>query len=227
MDMKIKSILNIKKMVAVSLVVFALTGCATSSSSDSVNAPSGFLPNYSILKPINSPPGMQIYSYKDPSFTRANYNSVIINPVTLYQTATAGGITQDQIQSAETSIQNGVAGIVSKSATVTTVPGPGVAQLSIAITGASVEGEGFKPRNVLPISAAIKLAKKATGNESKMPVLVVELQFTDSVSGKLLSETVSNVSGSQFTNNANTAQEFQQLAQQWVQQALQYSLVKN
>jgi Protein of unknown function (DUF3313) len=102
-----------------------------------------------------------------------------------------------------------------------------VLPVAITITGASVEGEGFKPRNLLPISAAIKLASNATDTNNKTPVLVVELKFTDSVSGKLLSESLSTISGSEFRDSTQTVQQFTQLAQQWVQQVLKYSLANN
>lgn len=216
------------KLLGTSLVLsILLSGCASNQSSNSQPAPSGFLPDYSLLQPITSPAGTQIYTYKIPSFTRSNYQAVIIAPVILYQTATTNGVTNDQIQAARTNIANGIAAMVSKKAMVTNTPGPGVAQLSLAITGASLQGEGFKPRNLMPISAAVTLASNATNLNNKTPVMVVELKFTDSITGQLLSETVSTISGEQFRSGSSTAAEFTQLAQTWVHQALSYSLGYN
>ncbi len=200
-----------------------LIGC--SSSPPSLTAkPSGFLPDYSLLTPIaNPPPGTQIYNYNNPGVRKGEYQAVIVAPVQLYQTATENGVTNTEIQSARSHLQAGIQQIVSKKIAIATLPGPGVATLTVAITGAELQGEGLKPWNLIPISAAIKLASAATGTDSKTPVLVVELKFLDSVSGKLLRETLTTVSGESFRNQANTAAEFTKLAQAWVQDALQYS----
>lgn len=169
------------------------------------------------------PQGTQIYTYKNPNVNRNDYHAVMVAPVQLYQTATKDGVTDDQIQAAKTNLQNGIIQIAAKQMPITTQPGPGVALLSVAITGATVEGACFKPWNIIPISSAITLASNATGLNSKTPAMVVEIKLTDSVSNKLLRETVSMINGESFRNQANTPQEFQQLAQTWVQQALQYT----
>lgn len=215
-------LINTKKILSICVLGLALVSC--SKQQEAGPKPSGFLPNYSMLKPIKSPEGTQIYLYKDPSVKRSDYNAVIVNPVTLYQTATKNGVTEEQIAAARADLNAGIKNIVSQSTTVTTKPGPGVATLSVAITGATVTEKGFSPLNLVPISAAIKLASRATDLDSKTPVLVVELKFTDSVTGKLLMESVSVVSGDTFRQRSNTPKEFQALAKTWIQQGLQYSL---
>lgn len=214
---------NTKKILSICAFTLTLIGCSSAPPNPLQNG-SGFLPNYSLLKPVANPPqGTQIYTYKNPNVNRGSYTAVIVQPVQLYQTATSQGITDDQIAAAQANIQSGIQQIVSKKIAITTSPGPGIASLTVAITGAELQTEGFKPWNIVPISAAIKLASSATGTDSKTPILVVELKITDSVTGQLLRETVTVISGDTFRNKANTAQEFQQLAQTWVQQALAYS----
>ena len=93
-------------------------------------------------------------------------------------------------------------------------------RLQVAITGASLETDGFKPRNMIPISAALKLASMATGMDNKTPELVVELKFTDSQTGKLLKEVVTTISGEQFRSASDISDIFNNLVTQWVQQAL-------
>ena len=212
-----------KTFLALSLVsAFALAGC-TASAPTPTQDPSGFLPDYSLLKQVKpSPSGMQIYTYNAPRVKRSDYHAVIVNPVQLYQTVTANGITAPEIANAQVEMQNGIKTIVSKQMPLTTIPGNGVAVMDIAITGAEVNQEGMQPQNVMPISAAIKLASVATGLNSKIPVMVVEMKFTDSVSGRLLRETMTVISGDGF-RTATNASEFTALAQTWVQEALQYS----
>ncbi len=215
-----------KKVITACVLALTLAGCSSAPPSPTQN-PSGFLPNYGLMKPVaNSPQGTQIYTYSSPDFTSNNYNAAIITPVQLYQTATKNGITEDQIQKAQANIQTGITQIVSRKATIVTQPGPGVVTLSVAITGAQVDAEGFKPWNIIPVSAAIKLASTATGLDSKTPVMVVEIKVVDSISQKLLRETMTVISGEEF-RTANTADQFTQLAQTWVQQALKYSATNN
>lgn len=214
--------MKMQKMLLVGSLALGLIGCATNSSPEMENT-SGFLSDYALLKPVPSPKNTQIYSYTAPGVNRADYHAVIVAPVILYQTATAHGVTNQQIASAQAKLNTGIQSIVSQYTTVTQTPGPGVAQLNVAITGATVDAEGFKPWNIIPISAAIKLATMATDTDSKTPALVVELKFTDSVTGKLLREDVTMINGESFRDRAHTAEEFQDLANAWVKQALQYA----
>lgn len=205
--------------------LFSLAACSSSSTQKPSQATgSGFLPDYNALQAVPNPPaGMQIYAYTNPQVKRGDYTAVIVSPVVLYQTATKNGITADQIQSAQSTLQAGIEKIVSHKIILTDTPGPGVAILNVAITGAQLQGEGLKPWNLIPISAAITLASNATGMDSKTPVLIVEMKFTDSISGKVLREVMTVASGESFRNKVNTAAEFTALAQTWVQEALQYS----
>jgi hypothetical protein len=203
-------------------VSLSLAGCA--SNNNPMQSPSGFLPDYALLKPVaNSPAGTKIYTYRNPNIVPGTYQSVIVDPVSIYQGAAKTGLNNDQIESARITLNNGIQSIVAKKMSLSTQPGPGVARMSVAITGAELDKEGFKPRNLVPVSAAIKLASSATGLDSKTPVLVVEIKFTDSVSGQLLRESLTIINGESFRMSSDTSTEFQQLAQAWVQQAIEYS----
>lgn len=211
-----------KKIIALACMAALLGGCA--GTKNPMQSPSGFLPNYSLLQPAASPsPDGQIYTYRNSALNATNYHAMIVKSVSIYQTATQNGIANEQLDATRNQINSAVTDLVSKKIPVTTEPGPGVAELSIAITGAELDGEGFKLRNIVPVSAAIKLASKAAGLDSKKPVLVIEMKIVDSTSGELLRETLSIISGDEFRMNSNTPQAFQHLAQKWIQAAYQYS----
>lgn len=95
-------------------------------------------------------------------------------------------------------------------------PGPGIGRLSIAITGAEVEGDSFKPWNVVPVSAVLFAAQKAAGIDSKTPSLVIEAKMRDSVTGKIWGEGVYVMSGETFRMESSTPEAFQKLAIDWV-----------
>lgn len=204
------------------LLVFGLTGC---SPSDEPMPKTGFLPDYSLLQPVKeSPKDTKMYVYKNHNAKRSDYHATMITPVALYQTATKHGITQQQINAARREIDKGVYNEVTKTMTVTSTPGKGVAVLSVAITGATVEEDGFSPMNIMPISAAIKLASMATDLDGKSPAMIVELKFTDSVTGELLLESVSVIKGESFRKRSSTAGEFETMAKTWVKEGLTYSM---
>lgn len=211
----------ITKIIAVGFIL-SVAACATNM--DPTQKAPGFLPNYSLLKPVpNSPEGTQIYMYKAPDAKRSDYHAAIIQPVFLYQTATESGITADKIEKARKNIDAGITKVISKKIAITDKPGIGVVRIYTAITGAILEPDGFKPWNITPISAAIKLASMATDLDNKKPILAVEIKIVDSKSGKLLKEIASVIHGENFRTSGSTADEFEKLAVQWVDQAVKYT----
>ena len=212
-----------KKALGLAYVLaLGLVGCA-SNTPPPLESTSGFLPDYKVLKPVSSPESTRVYSYTAPDVQRDQYSALMVSPVIVYQSATAHGITNQEIATARANLDNGIKRIAAQYIPLTQESGPGVAKLQVAITGATADQDGFKPWNVIPVSAAIKLATMATDTDSKTPVLMVELKFTDSVSGKLLREDVTIISGDSFRDRAKTPEEFVKLVQQWVQDAVQYT----
>jgi hypothetical protein len=205
-----------------------LSGCsgqgASSKIANPIQNPSGFLPDYALLQPVpDAPKNTEIYNYKAPDLKPGDYRSMIINPVIIYNTASNQGVSENNIENARASIQAGIEKIVSQKVSLTQTEGPGVAELTVAITGAMLEGESLKPRDFIPISAAINLASKAVGKEQKIPAIVVELKIVDSTHGNLLREIVTVIHGEAFRDKTNTSQEFQVLAESWVKDAMDYS----
>jgi hypothetical protein len=199
-----------------------LASCATTY--NPTQNPPGFLPDYSLLKAVDgSPDGTQIFTYKNPYVDADDYYAGIIEPVTIYEGATSeSGVTSAQIANAKLAINNGIIGLVKRKYKITNKPGSGVFRLNVAITGATLEKDSFKPWNVIPVSAAIKLGSMATGLDNKTPFLVVEIKVTDSKSGQLLKETVSTIKGDSFRMSSSTPEEFNKLAGEWVNQAIKY-----
>ncbi len=214
----------IRHLLVLGLIVW-ITGCASKPEKmDVTENASGFLMNYDLLEPIPSPAGLQYYVYQNPEFDRGDFDAAIVEPVFIFEGATsAGEVNDQQIENARQGINAGLERIVGSRFQITDTPGPRVFRMQTAITGAMLETEGFKPWNIIPVSAAITLASHATGYENRKPVLVVELKFTDSESGELLKEILTTISGDNFRNASNTSSEFENLAYEWVKQAMEYS----
>lgn len=191
---------------------------------------SGFLGSgsaeYARLQEVSSPDdGVKIYRYKNPSFKVSDYKGMMIDPVVIYQTATTPtegkGISEETIYQVRQDIDKSIKSGAANRFNVVDKPGPGVARLSIAITGAQTLGEGFKPRDLVPVSAILNLASKATGMETKKPFLVVEAKLQDSVTGKILGESVYTVEGETFRLESSSPEAFKELAIKWVRTAIQ------
>lgn len=197
-------------------ILIVVYGCATSKPADPSQKVQGFLPNYKLLKEVTSPEGTHVYVYRNTAIESKDYHFAMLESVEIYQTATESGVTTQQIASAKLEIESGIKRIVGKKFKITDKPGHGVFRVNMAITGATVEPDGFKPWNIIPVSAAIKLATMASGVDGKTPSLVVELKITDSISNKLIKETVSIVEGEKFRLSGNTNEAFDKLAADWI-----------
>lgn len=212
--------------VAVAVSV-ALVGCAgTQKQGLDPQLESGYLAGaYARLKPIQSPDdGVQIYGYKNPQVNLAKYKAVIIDPVVIYQTATMGangkGISEQTIYQVRQEITNSLKADVANRAKVVTKPGPDVARVSIAITGARTLSDGFKPTDLIPVRAVLNAASNAAGVNEKNAFLVVEAKVNDSQTGALIGEALYTVSGESFRLESSSVEAFRKLAKKWVQTAV-------
>lgn len=216
------------RTVGVSVVAASallLTACGGGGLSESQK--SGYLTSseYNQLQNVGSPaPGVNVYRYISPDFKRSDWKGIMIDPVLLYQTALKSegqkGLTEEVIYQTRMIIDNELRARVTQRFNVVDKSGPGIARLSVAITGAQVEGDSLKLRNVVPISAVLFAAQKATGLDSKTPSLVVEAKMRDSVTGKILGEGVYTMSGETFRTESSTTEAFQKLAVEWVTTAV-------
>src|SRR3989338_606301 len=90
------------------ITIGLLASCGTATPPDQTQRPPAFLPNYGLLKPVPSPKGTKMYVYKDPGVKRSDYHAVIVEPVSLYQTATKEGVTEAQIEKARANLDAGI-----------------------------------------------------------------------------------------------------------------------
>lgn len=220
-----RSMPSMRRWVPVVLSTLVLAGCGAGAGL-SKDQQSGFLGSgYDRLQPAPSTEdGVNIYRYKSPTLNLSDYKGVMIDPVVIYQTATADatgkGITEETIYQVRQKIDTTLARGASERFNVVSKPGPGIGRISIAITGAEAIGEGFRPRNLIPVSAVLNIASKAAGVQSKNAVIVVEAKIQDSVTGTLLGEAVYTVAGESFRLESSSVEAFQLLAVKWVQVAL-------
>lgn len=215
------------KFAAISVAVASLVmtvgqAQAAEKLSEKVKPQSGFIPDYSLLQKVDGPKGSQIYRYRKTGVAPENFNAVLIDPVVLNQASPEGQLTADVLTQTRTTLDQHIReSIAARGMKIVTEPGPGVLRVSVAISGAELETEGFKPRNILPISAVMKLASKATGMESKTPTLLVESKLVDTQTQDLVGAGMITIAGESFRSEAGTVEGFQALTKRVVQVATQ------
>lgn len=204
------------------LVITISQAQAAEKLSEKVKPQSGFISDYSLLQKVDGPKGSQVYRYRKTGVTPESFNSVVIDPIVLNQASPDGQLTSDVLEQTRKALDQHIReSITARGLKIVTEPGPGVLRVSVAISGAELETEGFKPRNILPISAVMKIASKATGMDSKTPTLLVESKLVDTQSQDLVGAGMITIAGESFRSEAGTVEGFQNLTKRVVQVATQ------
>lgn len=220
---------NLHKLVltilSISLVLqFSSGAFAETKLMDSEKPNSNFFSDYSLLKPVVAPEGIKAYRYMRFDFDPLNYSAVMIDPVAINQQMKDEKLSPDIISSTQRALNASIQDRIGASKMkIAHEPGAGVLRVSVSISGAEIETEGFKPRNILPISAVLKLASKAAGKDSKKAVLLVESKIVDSQTGELMKAGMITIASDSFRDEGATAVEFKNLAEKIVDIAMKNS----
>ncbi len=210
------------KLVALAFITTLSLGNHASAEPASGKAHSGFIPDYSLLQPVKSPDGIKMSRYQKPGASNENYAAIIIEPVFINQAQVDEKLTPEVIEQAKQALDKAIRERIAQTRfQIVSDAGPGVARVAIAISGAELDNEGLKPRNLMPISAAIKAVSFLAGKQSKIPVLLVESKITDSQSNELLRAGMIAINGETFRNESDTTAAFQKLAQRAVSAAVE------
>lgn len=209
------------KLVALTFITTLSLGNPASAEPVGDKAHSGFIPDYSLLQPVKSTDGIKISRYQKPGASNENYAAIIIEPVFINQAQVDEKLTPEVIEQTKQALDKAVREHIAQTRfRIVSEAGPGVARVAIAISGAELDNEGLKPRNLMPISAAIKAVSFLAGKQSRIPVLLVESKITDSQSDELLRAGMIAINGETFRNESDTTAAFQHLAQQAVTAAV-------
>ncbi|CAN4265535.1 Protein of unknown function DUF3313 [Methylophilaceae bacterium] len=216
--------LTLKTTLAISgILIGSFIGAVAHATSDLLKADkpdSGFFADTSLLQLVNSPEGTKAFRYTSTKFDPSNYQAVIIDSVLINQSGVNDKITADTMEKTRATLEDGIKQKIGKVIALTDKAGPGTLKVNISISGADVAGEGFKLRNILPVSAVLKLASKAAGKDKKTAMLLIESKVSDSVSGELLKASMLTISSDSFRDQADADQELTALAKKVVDLAM-------
>lgn len=210
------------KLVALTFITTLSLGNHASAEPVGDKAHSGFIPDYSLLQPVKSQDGITLSRYQKPGASNENYTAIIIEPVFINQAQVDEKLTPEVVEQTKQALDKAVRDHIAQTRfRIVSEAGPGVARVAIAISGAELDNEGLKPRNLMPISAAIKAVSFLAGKQSKIPVLLIESKITDSQSNELLRAGMIAIDGETFRNESDTTAAFQKLAQHAVSAAVE------
>ncbi|WP_315314666.1 DUF3313 domain-containing protein [Pantoea vagans] len=191
-----------KTSVAALLAVSALllSGC-TSHVADKQHY-SGFLADYSQLKPSESASGEPTLRWISPDYKSSQYRDVLYTPVVFYPaarpTARVSQQTLDQIRS-YTDIQ--LKGAIATRLPLVNQASPHTLKVRAAITAVSAENEGVQFYEVVPIAAVVASTMAASGHRTQNSELFLEIEASDAVTGKPLIRVVRKAFGKTVSNS--------------------------
>ncbi len=213
-------------LAAGAIAVTLLAACSNTTKLLSQPMPrSGYLPDYNLLVPV--PTGdtdTRVWRYRISNVNPGSYTAVILDPIYLNQSATKD-VSADTINQAKAALQASMVEAVNARGNIkiVTKPGPGVARISVGITGAESSTDSLQPWNFTPIGLAMNAAAYAGGVNSKTPALLVESKITDSKTNQLLGEGLITVQGESFRTSAGSADSFIAMAKKVVRTAMETS----
>lgn len=176
-----------KQLASLFISSMLLTGCA-SNSKISEDKYSGFLTDYSILKPTLE--DKDTLGYVTPDINWNKYNSVMVDKILIItpdaELNTDGKLLVTIADKLEALIKQEVG----KNFTITDQAGEGTVRLQAAITSVFTSYDDMKGYQYIPIAAAVTGAKRASGAEKQSVRVMAEMRLVDSVDGQLLGQAV-------------------------------------
>ena len=197
-----------KTMFRSGLIVGALTcvaALAYVSTAVAQDKDSGFLRDYTRLQASKDAKGVPIRNWVSSRFTPANYNALLVDPITFYpEPQPSEKVSAAELQRMLAYTNEVHKQAVSKRFKLVDRAGPGVVRLRIAITSVAAREEGLKPQQFVPLAFVATMASRAAkGGAPQRAFLLVEAEATDSTTGELLGSRVRVATGERLGKVAN------------------------
>lgn len=197
-----------------------LAGC--SSSTTQPDQYSGFLPDYSILKPATSASGAPVMRWVKPGLDLNQYNAVLVEKPQYYpKPKPSDQISQKTLNDVADFLQQAMQRELSGRLKIVNQAGQGVLVLRSAITAVDVSAQGLQVYEVIPIALAVAAASTAAGTRDEDTNIYVEMQVLDGATGKPVAEIVRKGTGLQLENDKTqlTVKDLEPVLNTWAKDA--------
>jgi len=180
--------------------LLGLGGCASSQVDPSQY--SGFLKDYSRLKPAESASGAPVLRWIDPDVSTRQYSRVYVEPSQFYPKPQPTAVISTQtLQAITRYFDTALKRELGKDLTLAQGPGPGTIVVRPAITAVSTHNEGLKPYEVIPIALVAAAVNTASGGRDQSVEIATEAAFLDADSNKVLAQVVRKGAGNPLEND--------------------------
>lgn len=180
--------------------VLALAACSSNRVDPSQY--SGFLKDYSRLKPAESISGAPVMRWIDPGLKASQYRKVYIEPSQFYPRPQPTAVISAQtLQAITRYFDDAMRRELGSVLTVVSAPGPGTIVVRPAITAVSTKTEGLKPYEVVPIALVAAAVNTAAGGRDQEVDIAVEAAFLDGANQKVLAQVVRKGTGQALEND--------------------------
>ncbi|MDG9928121.1 DUF3313 domain-containing protein [Pseudomonas sp. GD04042] len=177
-----------------------LAGCASQTTQPSQY--SGFLADYSQLRPTTSASGAPVLRWVSPDFKDADYRSVYVEqPVFHPAPKPSDQVSQDTLDRVADYLRQAIAREVSQRMPVVDTPDRDSLVLRSAITGVDVSAEGLHAYEVIPIALVLAAANTAAGTRDRDTVIYVEMEAVAARDGQPMVRVVRKGHGLQLENS--------------------------
>lgn len=164
---------------------------------------SGFLGDYSQLKPTESVSGQPTLRWISPDYKSSHYQDVLYTSVVYYPaarpTSRVSQQTLDQVLS-YTDVQ--LKGAIATRLPLVSQATPHTLKVRAAITAVSAENQGVQFYEVVPVAAVVASTMAASGHRTQNSELFLEVEASDAVSGKPLIRVVRKAFGKRVSNSS-------------------------
>jgi hypothetical protein len=196
-----KSVTNVIRLFVGICVLMLLCSCAATSKSRTVTK-SGFLGDYSQLKPGTEEQAQLIYI--DSTVNFKTYTKILMDPIKMYTSEKDSNLKKLSKEERQTLLNYLDATLrenLKKDYTFVDAPGPDVMRLRVAITDAEDSNVTMDTiSSILPIGMALNLIQVGiTGKSSFVGEAGIEAEMLDSQTGKRLAAGVDRRVGSKYT----------------------------
>jgi hypothetical protein len=205
---------------AVTVSVFlAIAGCSTAPEPPKESA---FPMDYSKMHTEEVPGGGERLVYRDPNFTPANYNAVMLDQVIYYpQPQPTDQVSAKTLEDILNYINSSLREKFGQQVRLVDKPGVGVARITIAITAVGMKTESLKAYQYIPIAFVVTAAMSTIeGGRPKNATIALESRVIDSMTGRLLYASVRGGTGERIEAASNQsgvlrAADLEPLINQW------------
>lgn len=169
------------KLLVISGACLMFAGCGTPPVKYS-----GYLGDYSELKPVKDDKG-ELRRWINPNLKKGEYTKLLVDPIIFYpEPKPTKQVSEETFQQIRTYTNQALVRELGKTFILVKKAGPGVARLSVAITGVATHEEALEAYQYIPIALLVAGAKSAAGGRAEVASMVLESKLVDSVTNEKL-----------------------------------------